>query len=170
MRQPVRRGPRPPVLTAEAHTFGVGPWVRGNRGRGTLTLGDAALVFEPAEGGKRLEIALNEISEIGVTVRPPQSRVLVVTYRKNLVLGLTLEDPETWANAIQVLTGIKCQSPAAGAAQLTRFEVRRFRLAVALILLVVVVLSTAVPVFFTWMHDRVSPSEDPPRLNDAYGY
>ncbi|NNF07925.1 MAG: hypothetical protein HKN21_14270 [Candidatus Eisenbacteria bacterium] len=154
--------PNPVILEAEAHSFGVGVWEPGKRGKGKLTLSTETLRFVP-ERGNPVEILLGDIDTLSQTSRhsPRANSVLRVTYQGNLVLGLTVEDAETWINAIQALSGPKMEKPQPKPNPVaSRFEIQRFRLVVGMFLLLIVLMSTALPLFFTWMQARVNTPAD----------
>jgi hypothetical protein len=84
-----------------------------------------------------------------------------VVYRGNLVLGLALGEPERWVNAIRALTGHRPATTARPEPPIVSgFEIRRFRVVAGLILLLIVLMSTALPLFFTWMQSRVNKAPE----------
>jgi len=83
--------------------------------------------------------------------------VLRITYRKNLLFGVAVEQPAHWIDAIRNLTGAMGRPARAEHPTEDRSPIRRFRLVVALILLLIVLIGTALPLFFSWMSVRVMP-------------
>jgi hypothetical protein len=153
-----------PILVDDAHSFGVGVWEPGKRGKGVLYLTGEALIFVPAGRGTALEIPLGEITGLGTAARngaPAARNVLRITYSGNLVLGLAVEEPQRWVNAIDALTRGRGQKTILDKPLVTRLEMHRFRVVVAMILLLLVLVSTALPLFFTWINARVNDAPGP---------
>ncbi len=151
----------PILVDRRASTFGsLGAALRlrpGFRETGVLTLYEDRLVYEPA-AGERVAIAMEEVERLGVGlwqgIRTRGVPVLKITYRKNLMFGVVVARPDRWINAVDTLTAGRPRPPSIDQRAVPRNEVRTFRVAVASILLLVILLGVVLPILFTRFHDR----------------
>ncbi len=138
------------------------------RANGTLTLTDEKLVFEQGESGTFIEIPLQDIQRLGMgrwhegtaTFVP----VLKITYQGNLVFGVHVAHPERWVEAIEEVA-VRQNLPSLTKPRRdprTVFRLSRILIAGFMILLV---LSMALPMLFSWMQgnamsDQLDPSSE----------
>lgn len=135
------------------------------RANGTLTLTDEKLVFEQSESSTFIEIPIQDIHRLGMgrwhegtaTFVP----VLKVTYQGNLVFGVHVAHPERWIEAIE---GVAVRQNLPPLTRPQRDPQTIFRLSRIIIagFMILLILSTALPMLFSWMQDNaMSDQLDP---------
>lgn len=137
---------------------------------GSLVLTEEALVFSYGEEGSVIDIPVHEIHRLGMGRWHEGTGsfvpVLKITYRSNLILAVQVAHPEKWVEAIENLAMRKHLPPLGKDRPRTITTLRTSRMVIGGIL-IVALLSTVLPAFFTWMHrstlrERNAPSESAP--------
>jgi uncharacterized protein (DUF1778 family) len=127
------------------------------RTNGTLTLTEESLTFEQHDSGAFLEIPIEEIQQLGMgrwhegmaTFVP----VLKIIYRGNLVFGVHVADPDRWIEAIEAVASRR-SLPFLTASERNPQTVFRLSRMVIIGFVLLLVLSMALPMFFSWMHGQ----------------
>jgi hypothetical protein len=149
--------PEPILQDGAASSFGIegaGLSVKSfRRGNGTLTLTGDALIFDPHVPGARIEVPLDTIERLTVgywhQYRSSVAPVLKVTYRRNLVLGIVVNRPERWINAIRALRDREGQAVRVDPYTSSRTESRHIRILLSGLILFLFLVGVILPVFFS---------------------
>ena len=161
MKTPARKLATEPILI-DRNALAFGTWGKGG-GAGMLILTEQAVVFD--QSGSHLEIPVDSIDRLGVGLwHGLQTRgvpVLKITYAGNLVFGVAVAHPESWIRAIEQLTARSQRQPAVDRRYVPKSEVRRFRFVTGAFLVLVLVLTVALPLLFSWMSAKSAPSPPP---------
>lgn len=141
------------------------------RGHGSLSLYEDRLVFErTGEDPSRIEIPLADIQRIGLgrwhRGQTDFVAVLKITYSGNLVFGVHVHQPERWVSAIEACASGAGAIPTVDARSLHPINFRYSRGLIIGFLLVALLISIALPLFFVWMESRAErdalPGDDAP--------
>jgi hypothetical protein len=126
------------------------------RGNGTLALYADRLVFDQYLTGTHIEIPLHEISRLSVGLWHQLATkgvpVLKVTYRGNLVFGVAVAHPERWIEAMENQSRQRGHQPLVEHRNVSLREIRGFRVVAALILILALLLTVALPLFLSWVN------------------